>query len=105
MNTQTIENIISQIRENVKIRVTLFEEFKKCPQIIKEKISAIIKTVCANLEIDIDENLKTQLSNQIYIIKKIYELHKNDHDKKQISFELQVLEFEVKRFAGIFKDV
>ena len=71
-----MEEIIKSIRYDVKCRYNLLEEFKRHPQIIRQKTSAIAKTVCANLGIKINDEIKAELSFQIDIVKKILELHK-----------------------------
>jgi len=61
----------------------LLEELKKHPQIIKQKTSAIRKTICANIGVK-DENLANSISFEIDTIKKILELHKNKKSAKKI---------------------
>ena len=96
-----IEEIIKSIRFEVKVRYSLLEEFKKRPQILKEKTSAITKTVCANIGIDLDDEIKSELSRQINIIKKICELHNSGESTSEIFNQTMVFEFEIRQFIKI----
>lgn len=71
VDVKFIEELIKSIRFDVKVRYSLLEELKKRPQILKEKTSAITKTVCANIGIEIADEIKSELSRQINIIKKL----------------------------------
>ena len=83
INVDFVEGIIRAIRFDVNCRYSLLEELKKHPQIIKQKTSAIRKTVCANIGVK-DENLANSISFEIDTIKKILELHKNKKSAKKI---------------------
>ena len=93
-----IEEIIKSIRFDVKIRYSLLEELKKRPQILKEKTSAITKTVGTNIGIELDDKIKSELSRQINIIKKICELHNSKKSVTEIFNQTMVFEFEIRQF-------
>ena len=84
INVDFVEEIVKSIRYDVKCKTTLLNEFKNHPQIIKQKNSAIAKTVCANCGIKINDEIKNELSLQIDVVKKILELHNSGANIKEI---------------------
>lgn len=98
VDVKFIEELIKSIRFDVKVRYSLLEELKKRPQILKEKTSAITKTVCANIGIEIADEIKSELSRQINIIKKIIDLHESGESTTKIFNQTMVFEFEINQF-------
>jgi len=114
INVDFVEEIVKSIRYDVKCKTTLLNEFKNHPQIIKQKNSAIAKTVCANCGIKINDEIKTELSLQIDVIKKILELHKSGASTKEIFAQVYyaddeafcfAFEFEIKQFTKVFENI
>lgn len=114
INVDFVEEIIKSIRYDSKIKYRLMNEFKNHPQIIKQKNSAIAKTFCANCGIKINDEIKSELSLQIDVIKKILELHKNGANTKEIFEQIYcsddegfifAFDYEIKQFIKIFENI
>lgn len=114
INVDFVEEIIKSIRYDAKIKYNLMNEFKERPQIIKQKNSAISKTVCANCGIEINDEIKKELSLQIDVVKKILELHKSGANTKEIFEQVYyandegfcfAFDFEINQFIKIFANV
>lgn len=104
VDLQIFEEIILKIRKNVELRMKLYSILKNNPRMIKSSISAITKTICTNLEIRDDET-KNKISDQIAVVKKIYELDENAEDIAAIFKQTNAFEFEIKLFIKIFSDI
>ena len=114
LNVEFIEETIKGIRYDVKLRRDLLEGLKHYPQIIKQKNSAIIKTVCYNLDMKLDDELRTELLLEIDVIKKIFELYKYGASTQEIFQKVYfcdengygfAFEFEIYQFKKIFENV
>lgn len=114
LNVKFIEDVIGCIRYDVKCRYSLLEGLKNYPQIIKQKNSAIIKTICYNLKIKIDDEIKEELSLEIDVIRNIFELYKKGETTRDIFQQIYyydergfgfAFEFEIKQFIKLFEKI
>ena len=114
LNVKFIEEIIVGIRYDVKLRRSLLDGLKNYPKIIKQKNSAIMKTICYNLKIKLDDELKDGFLFEIDIVKKIFELYKLGANTQEIFQKIYfynedgfgfAFEFEINQFTKIFKDI
>ena len=97
------EGFISGVKGVVDIRRMIFDILKYNPNMIKRSDSSIKKQIYDNLEVD--EESKEYLSQEIDRVKTIFKSYKKGKSPKEIYEDIFVFEFEIAQFIKIFNRV